>query len=57
MAVVSGEAMSRPALIECMLDRRLLARYNEAAAAINKESGEHLATWSQGVIDGVIGKQ
>jgi len=42
----------RRALIECMVDpRRLLARYNDAANALNARGRDHLALWSPRLLD------
>jgi len=55
MAVLVEAHYGRPALIECMLDRRLLlARYNRAAEELNASGKDHLPLWSQEVLRGVI---
>jgi len=47
MATIVEKKYGRTALIECMLDPRvLLARYNEAAAELNHRGNEHLPLWS-----------
>lgn len=47
MAVIVEKQFGRKILIECMLDpRELLARYNQAAQAINQSAAEKLALWS-----------
>lgn len=47
MAVMVEQRFGRPALIQCMLDRRLLlVRYNQAAEELNKRSNEKLPLWS-----------
>lgn len=47
MAVTIEQAFGRPELIRCMRDpRRLLERYNAAAARDERRTGERLATWS-----------
>jgi hypothetical protein len=47
MAVIVEKRYGRSVLIDCMLDpRELLARYNEAAKAINDHGHERLALWS-----------
>jgi hypothetical protein len=54
MAVVVEMRYGRPALIECMLDRRLLlARYNRAAEELNVTGKDHLPLWSAEVLKGV----
>lgn len=54
MAVLVEQHFGRPALIACMLDRRLLLeRYNQAATELNASGKEHLALWSPRVITGV----
>jgi hypothetical protein len=55
MATVVEKRYGRPALIECMLDRRLLLkRYNQAAKEINAAGQDHLALWSPEVLKAVI---
>jgi len=47
MAVMVEKRFGRRALIQCMLDRRLLlVRYNQAAEELNKRSNEELPLWS-----------
>lgn len=47
MAVIVEKRYGRKALIECMLDPRgLLARYNRAAAEMNRTGKKQLALWS-----------
>jgi len=54
MAVLVETRYGRPALIECMLDRRLLlARYNRAAEELNASGKDHLPLWSPEVLKGV----
>ena len=54
MAVLVEMRYGRPALIECMLDRRLLlARYNRAAEELNVTGKDHLPLWSAEVLKGV----
>jgi len=51
MAVVIEKRYGRSVLIECMQDPRvLLARYNSAAAEINKSGKDNLAIWSEDLI-------
>ena len=51
MAVLLESRYGRPALIECMLDRRLLlARYNRAAEELNASGKEHLPLWTPKVL-------
>jgi hypothetical protein len=55
MAVLVERRYGRPALIECMLDRRLLlARYNQAARELNESGKDRLALWSPEVLRGVV---
>jgi Putative zinc dependent peptidase (DUF5700) len=55
MAVLVEKRYGRAALIECMLDRRLLlARYNQAAEELNASGTDHLALWSPEVLKGLI---
>jgi hypothetical protein len=52
MAVMVEKRFGRPALIQCMLDRRLLlVRYNQAAEDLNKRSSEKLPLWSTELLD------
>jgi hypothetical protein len=54
MAVLVETRYGRAALIECMLDRRLLlARYNQAAEELNVSGIGHVALWSPEVLKGV----
>jgi len=54
MAVMVEKRYGRPALIECMLDRRLLlSRYNSAADETNRGGKEHLGLWSPEVLKAV----
>jgi putative zinc-dependent peptidase DUF5700 len=54
MATLVERRYGRPALIECMLDRRLLlARYNQAAEELNVSGKDHLPLWSSAVLKGV----
>jgi hypothetical protein len=47
MAVMVEKRFGRAALVQCMLDRRLLlVRYNQAAEDVNKSSYEKLPLWS-----------
>ena len=47
MAVLVEKHDGRPALIDCMRDRRLLlVRYNAIATELNRSGKEHLALWS-----------
>jgi hypothetical protein len=47
MAVVVEKRYGRATLIDCMLDpRKLLARYNSAAAELNRNQEAQLALWS-----------
>ena len=47
MAVIVEKRFGRKVLIDCMLDpRELLARYNQAAKAINEGGSDKLALWS-----------
>jgi putative zinc-dependent peptidase DUF5700 len=47
MAVIVEKRFGRKVLIDCMLDpRELLARYNQAARAINEGGSDKLALWS-----------
>jgi hypothetical protein len=58
MATLVEKRYGRPALIECMLDRRLmLKRYNQAAEELNAAGLHHLALWSPQVLKGVIQAQ
>jgi hypothetical protein len=51
MAVLIEKAFGRDELIRCMTDpRRLLERYNEAAAAQNRAQRDSLAQWSPELI-------
>ena len=52
MAVAIERRFGRATLIDCMLDpRRLLARYNEAAAELNKTNSGPLALWSDELLE------
>jgi hypothetical protein len=54
MAVMVEKRYGRAALIECMEDpRKLLGRYNLAAAAYNATHEDHLERWSQELLDAV----
>ena len=54
MAVMVEKRYGRPALIACMLDRRLLlARYNTVAEETNRRGKEHLPLWSPQVLKAV----
>jgi hypothetical protein len=54
MAVMVEKRYGRPALIACILDRRLLlARYNTVAEEINRAGKEHLGLWSPHVLKAV----
>jgi hypothetical protein len=54
MATLVERRYGRPALIECMLDRRLLlVRYNHAAEELNASGKDHLPLWSPAVLKGV----
>jgi len=47
MAVIVEKRYGRATLIDCMIDpRELLARYNSAAAELNRNQAEQLALWS-----------
>lgn len=47
MATVIEKVYGRKRLIECMLDLRLLLpTFNQAAAMLSRNGGEHLTTWS-----------
>ena len=51
MVALIEETYGRKRLIEVMCDQRLLlATYNEAAAAYNRNAKEPLATWSASVV-------
>jgi hypothetical protein len=51
MATLVEKRYGRPALIECMLDRRLLLiRYNSVAAELNRANRDQLAQWSARVL-------
>jgi len=55
MATLVEKRYGRPALIECMLDRRLLLkRYNQAAEELNASGQDHLALWSLEVLKAVV---
>lgn len=52
MAIIVEKRFGRPALIQCMLDRRLLlVRYNQAAEELNKNTNEKLPLWSTQLLD------
>ena len=54
MAALVEKRYGRPALIACMLDRRLLlTRYNSVAEETNRRGKEHLALWSPQVLKAV----
>jgi len=54
MSVIVEKRFGRKILIECMLDpRELLARYNQAAAELNRGSSEKLALWSPQLMQNV----
>jgi hypothetical protein len=54
MAVIVERRYGRPAVIDCMTDpRRLLARYNAAAAELNEGGGEGLALWSPRLLSAI----
>ena len=54
MAALVEKRYGRPALIACMLDRRLLlARYNSVAEETNRRGKELLALWSPQVLKAV----
>lgn len=54
MATLVEKRYGRQALVECMLDRRLLLkRYNKVAEELNASGKEHLALWSPEVLKGV----
>jgi hypothetical protein len=54
MATLVEKRYGRQALIECMLDRRLLLkRYNQAAEQVNASGQGHLALWSAEVLKAV----
>src|SRR5579859_8019100 len=51
MATLVERRYGRPALIQCMLDRRLLLeRYNSAAEELNASNTDQLALWSAKVL-------
>jgi hypothetical protein len=55
MATLVEKRFGRAALIECMLDRRLLLiRYNQAAGEVNASGKEHFALWSTEVLKAVM---
>jgi len=52
MASIVEKRFGRAALIQCMLDRRLLlVRYNRAAEELNKNTNEKLPLWSRQLLD------
>jgi len=52
MAVMVEKRFGRSALIQCMLDRRLLlVRYNQAAEDLNRKNNEKLPLWSTELLD------
>jgi hypothetical protein len=54
MATLFEKRYGRAALIQCMLDRRLLLkRYNQAAEELNSSGKEHLALWSPDVLKAI----
>src|SRR5579864_1816358 len=54
MAVLVEKRYGRNALIECMLDRRLLLKhYNVAAQEVNASGRDHMALWSDEVLNAV----
>jgi hypothetical protein len=54
MATLVEKRYGRKALIECMLDRRLLLkRYNQAAKELNVSGHDHLALWSDELLKAV----
>jgi hypothetical protein len=54
MAALVEKRYGRQALVECMLDRRLLLkRYNQAAEELNGSGREHLALWSSDVLKAI----
>lgn len=55
MAVLIEQRFGRAALIECMLDRRLLLiRYQQAASELNASTKDGLALWSPEVLKAVL---
>jgi hypothetical protein len=55
MATLVEKRFGRAALIECMLDRRLLLiRYNQVAGEVNASGKEHLALWTPEVLKAVM---
>lgn len=58
MAVLIEKHDGRPALIDCIRDRRLLlVRYNAIAAETNKSRKDHLALWSPEILTGTQAPQ
>jgi hypothetical protein len=54
MAVVIEKTYGRATLIECICDqRKLLATYNKAATAYNRQLREPLALWSSAMIEAI----
>lgn len=52
MAVMVEKRFGRPALIQCMLDRRLLlVRYNQAAEELNRAGNQKLPLWSSELLE------
>ena len=52
MSVVIEKTFGRARLLECICDqRKLLPTYNSAVASYNKQSGEHLTTWSPTLLE------
>ena len=58
MAALIEKRFGRPALVECMVDlRKLLPRYNQAAAELNQKGEPPLALWSKELLDAMEGKR
>ena len=54
MGALVEKRFGRAALVECMADpRRLLERYNQAAAQHNTAGGETLPLWSTELLEAV----
>ncbi|MGA3212035.1 MAG: DUF5700 domain-containing putative Zn-dependent protease [Terriglobales bacterium] len=57
MAVMVEKRYGRTSLIECMIDqRKLLRRYNMAAAFYNSTHADKLERWPQELLDAIGGK-
>jgi hypothetical protein len=54
MAVIVESRFGRDTLVDCLLDyRQLLAKYNEAAEALNRSASMSLPFWSNAILEAV----